>query len=135
MDIPSIKRDISRKTLRAVEIAGEELKTIMYECIGVYYGEYSPRQYNRTDIFKDSPEKGAAVSIGLGASIDLSYVDRGGHYFTPTSSWNDGIVFETSLAGLHGMAKYGTDVWVLTLSRFDAQARPILIRALAAAGL
>lgn len=135
MDIPSIRRDISRKTLRAVQIAGDDLKGIMDECMDVYYGEYSPRLYNRTNIFRDSPEKGAAVSVGLGAKIDLSYIDRGGHYFHPGSSWNDGIVFETSMAGLHGMAKYGTDVWVLTLSRFDAQARPILIRALAAAGL
>ena len=68
MDIPSIRRDISRKTLRAVQIAGDDLKGIMDECMDVYYGEYSPRLYNRTNIFRDSPEKGAAVSVGLGAT-------------------------------------------------------------------
>ena len=135
MRIEAIRKDISAKTLRAMNIAGDELEGVMKICIGLFYAEYSPVRYNRTGIFGDSPEKGTAVSISLGAMIDLSYIDRGGHEFTSTSSWNDGIVFENSMAGNHGDYVQGGSVWERTHSMFSSMAKPIVISALAAAGL
>lgn len=135
MDIPSIRKDISKKTLRAANIAGNDFKKLMHQCINTYYGEYSPVLYQRTNIFRESPEKGAAVSIGLGAMITMSYVDRGGHYFNEDSTWDDAMVFESSMAGKHGGRIFGTNVWNLTLMRFDSAANLIITNALAQAGL
>lgn len=135
MNIPAIRKDISKKTLRAVGIASVGLEEIMDECIDVYYFEFSPDYYVRTGIFGESPETGTPVSVGLGAMIDMSYIDRGGHKFSSKSKWNDSIVFHTSIAGQHGGFVGGTNVWFLTLNAFSSRAKPILISALAAAGL
>ena len=135
MRVEAIKADIKAKTFIAMNIAGDQLVEVMKRAIDVFYGSYAPKKYIRTDIFRDSPEKGAVVSVGLGAMVDLMDVDKGGHDFYPGSTWDDGRVFETSMHGSHGDCAWTGDTWAITLSMIGAEYKPIVISALAAAGL
>lgn len=135
MRIEAIRKDISAKTLRAMNIAGDPLTEVMRKAIQVFYDSYTPVRYHRDGIFKKSPEKGAAVSVGLGAMIDLRDVDKGGHKFSSSSTWNDAIVFETAMHGSHGDYAWSADTWAITLSMIGSEYKPIVISALAAAGL
>ena len=122
MTFGAIKSDLLDKSLTAVSYALDEIEIDLYTYIYEYYGDYSPKRYERTGNLGDTPQIPVPAHItGNGASGEVG-LNTGIGYSTGTP-WTMTQVIDSAEAGLHGGYPYGGGVPFWSEAEFLMQSR------------
>lgn len=134
MKASQIKKDIEAKARVAVFNTREKIYSVIEKNLRVYYGEFSPEEYIRTQQLLNSLVR---QSSGLHAEV---YFDAGalnyqtGVIDTQHGTWGAAEVFDTSMHGSHGGYVGGTAIWDNSMSELgDIVA--LIVKELRAAGI
>lgn len=127
MKASQIKKDIEAKAKVAVFNTREKIYSVIEKNLRVYYGEFSPEQYVRTQQLLNSLVR---QSSGLHAEV---YFDAGALNYQ-TGTWGAAEVLGTSMHGSHGGYVGGTAIWDNSMSELgDIVA--LIVKELRAAGI
>lgn len=138
MKATQIKKDIESKAKVAVFNTREKIYSVIEKNLRVYYGEYRPEEYIRTQQLLNSLVR---QSSGLHAEV---YFDAGAlNYKTGLietqsgygyATWGAGEVLDTSMHGSHGGYVDGTAIWDNSMSELG-DIIALIVKELRAAGL
>lgn len=127
MKASQIKKDIEAKARVAVFNTREKIYSVIEKNLRVYYGEFSPEQYVRTQQLLNSLVR---QSSGLHAEV---YFDAGALNYQ-TGTWGAAEVLGTSMHGSHGGYVGGNAIWDNSMSELgDIVA--LIVKELRAAGI
>lgn len=127
MKASQIKKDIEAKARVAVFNTREKIYSVIEKNLRVYYGEFSPEQYVRTQQLLNSLVR---QSSGLHAEV---YFDAGALNYQ-TGTWGADEVLDTSMHGSHGGYVNGIAIWDNSMSELgDIVA--LIVKELRAAGI
>lgn len=127
MKASQIKKDIEAKARVAVFNTREKIYSVIEKNLRVYYGEFSPEQYVRTQQLLNSLVR---QSSGLHAEV---YFDAGALSYQ-TGTWGADEVLGTSMHGSHGGYVNGIAIWDNSMSELgDIVA--LIVKELRAAGI
>lgn len=138
MKASQIKKDIEAKARVAVFNTREKIYSVIEKNLRVYYGEFSPEEYIRTQQLLNSLVR---QSSGLHAEV---YFDAGAlNYQTGVietqhgigyATWGAAEVFDTSMHGSHGGHVGGTAIWDNSMSELG-DIIALIVKELRAAGI
>lgn len=138
MKTEQIKKDIEAKAKVAVFNTREKIYSVIEKNLRVYYGEFSPEEYIRTQQLLNSLVR---QSSGLHAEV---YFDAGAlNYQTGVietqhgagyATWGAAEVLDTSMHGSHGGYVGGTAIWDNSMSELG-DIIALIVKELRAAGL
>lgn len=134
MKATQIKKDIESRAKVAVFNTREKIYSVIEKNLRVYYGEFSPEEYIRTQQLLNSLVR---QSSGLHAEV---YFDAGalnyqtGVIETQHGTWGAAEVFDTSMHGSHGGYVGGTAIWDNSMSELG-DIIALIVKELRAAGL
>lgn len=138
MKTEQIKKDIEAKAKVAVFNTREKIYSVIEKNLRVYYGEFSPEEYIRTQQLLNSLVR---QSSGLHAEV---YFDAGAlnyqtgvietQHGTGYATWGAAEVLDTSMHGSHGGYVGGTAIWDNSMSELG-DIIALIVKELRAAGL
>lgn len=138
MKATQIKKDIESKAKVAVFNTREKIYSVIEKNLRVYYGEFSPEEYIRTQQLLNSLVR---QSSGLHAEV---YFDAGAlnyqtgvietQHGTGYATWGAAEVLDTSMHGSHGGYVGGTAIWDNSMSELG-DIIALIVKELRAAGL
>ena len=138
MKASQIKKDIESKAKVAVFNTREKIYSVIEKNLRVYYGEFSPEEYIRTQQLLNSLVR---QSSGLHAEV---YFDAGAlnyqtgvietQHGTGYATWGAAEVLDTSMHGSHGGYVGGTAIWDNSMSELG-DIIALIVKELRAAGL
>lgn len=138
MKASQIKKDIEAKAKVAVFNTREKIYSVIEKNLRVYYGEFSPEEYIRTQQLLNSLVR---QSSGLHAEV---YFDAGAlnyqtgvietQHGTGYATWGAAEVLDTSMHGSHGGYVGGTAIWDNSMSELG-DIIALIVKELRAAGL
>lgn len=138
MKASQIKKDIEAKAKVAVFNTREKIYSVIEKNLRVYYGEFSPEEYIRTQQLLNSLVR---QSSGLHAEV---YFDAGAlnyqtgvietQHGTGYATWGAAEVLDTSMHGSHGGYVGGTAIWGNSMSELG-DIIALIVKELRAAGL
>lgn len=138
MKATQIKKDIESKAKVAVFNTREKIYSVIEKNLRVYYGEFSPEEYIRTQQLLNSLVR---QSSGLRAEV---YFDAGAlnyqtgvietQHGTGHAPWGAAEVLDTSMHGSHGGYVGGTAIWDNSMSELG-DIIALIVKELRAAGL
>lgn len=138
MKATQIKKDIESKAKVAVFNTREKIYSVIEKNLRVYYGEFSPEEYIRTQQLLNSLVR---QSSGLHAEV---YFDAGAlnyqtgvietQHGTGYATWGAAEVLDTSMHGSHGGYVNGTAIWDNSMSELG-DIIALIVKELRAAGL
>lgn len=138
MKASQIKKDIESKAKVAVFNTREKIYSVIEKNLRVYYGEFSPEEYIRTQHLLNSLVR---QSSGLHAEV---YFDAGAlnyqtgvietQHGTGYATWGAAEVLDTSMHGSHGGYVGGTAIWDNSMSELG-DIIALIVKELRAAGL
>ena len=138
MKASQIKKDIEAKAKVAVFNTREKIYSVIEKNLRVYYGEFSPEEYIRTQQLLNSLVR---QSGGLHAEV---YFDAGAlnyqtgvietQHGTGYATWGAAEVLDTSMHGSHGGYVGGTAIWDNSMSELG-DIIALIVKELRAAGL
>lgn len=138
MKATQIKKDIESKAKVAVFNTREKIYSVIEKNLRVYYGEFSPEEYIRTQQLLNS-----LVRQGSGLHAEV-YFDAGAlnyktgvietQHGTGYATWGAAEVFDTSMHGSHGGYVGGTAIWDNSMSELG-DIIALIVKELRAAGL
>lgn len=138
MKANQIKKDIESKVKVAVFNTREKIYSVIEKNLRVYYGEFSPEEYIRTQQLLNSLVR---QSSGLHAEV---YFDAGAlnyqtgvietQHGTGYATWGAAEVLDTSMHGSHGGYVGGTAIWDNSMSELG-DIIALIVKELRAAGL
>lgn len=138
MKATQIKKDIESKAKVAVFNTREKIYSVIEKNLRVYYGEFSPEEYIRTQQLLNSLVR---QSSGLHAEV---YFDAGAlnyqtgvietQHGTGYATWGAAEVLDTSMHGSHGGYVNGTAIWDNSMSELD-DIIALIVKELRAAGI
>ena len=138
MKASQIKKDIGSKAKVAVFNTREKIYSVIDKNLRVYYGEFSPEEYIRTQQLLNSLVR---QSSGLHAEV---YFDAGAlnyqtgvietQHGTGYATWGAAEVLDTSMHGSHGGYVSGTAIWDNSMSELG-DIIALIVKELRAAGL
>lgn len=127
MKASQIKKDIEAKARVAVFNTREKIYSVIEKNLRVYYGEFSPEQYVRTQQLLNSLVR---QSSGLHAEV---YFDAGALNYQ-TGTWGADEVLGTSMHGSHGGYVNGNAIWDNSMSELG-DIIALIVKELRAAGI
>lgn len=138
MKASQIKKDIEAKARVAVFNTREKIYSVIEKNLRVYYGEFSPKQYARTQqllnsLVRQSSGLHAEVYFDAGAlnyQTDVIETQHGIGYAT----WGAAEVLDTSMHGSHGGYVDGTAIWDNSMSELG-DIIALIVKELRAAGI
>lgn len=138
MKATQIKKDIESKAKVAVFNTREKIYSVIEKNLRVYYGEFSPEEYIRTQQLLNSLVR---QSSGLHAEV---YFDAGAlnyqtgvietQHGTGYATWGAAEVLDTSMHGSHGGYVGGTAIWDNSMSELG-DIIALIVKELREAGL
>lgn len=138
MKASQIKKDIETKAKVAVFNTREKIYSVIEKNLRVYYGEFSPEEYIRTQQLLNSLVR---QSSGLHAEV---YFDAGAlnyqtgvietQHGTGYATWGAAEVLDTSMHGSHGGYVGGAAIWDNSMSELG-DIIALIVKELRAAGL
>lgn len=143
MKASQIKKDIEAKAKVAVFNTREKIYSVIEKNLRVYYGEFSPEEYIRTQqllnsLVRQSGGLHAEVYFDAGALnyengvMELQHTLETGIYGWAT--WGAAEVLDTSMHGSHGGYVNGTAIWDNSMSELG-DIIALIVKELRAAGL
>lgn len=143
MKATQIKKDIESKAKVAVFNTREKIYSVIEKNLRVYYGEYRPKEYIRTQqllnsLVRQSSGLHAEVYFDAGALnyengvMELQHTSETGVYGWAT--WGAAEVLDTSMHGSHGGYVSGTAIWDNSMSELG-DIIALIVKELRAAGL
>ena len=143
MKASQIKKDIEAKAEVAVFNTREKIYSVIEKNLRVYYGEFSPEEYIRTQqllnsLVRQSGGLHAEVYFDAGALnyengvMELQHTSETGIYGWAT--WGAAEVLDTSMHGSHGGYVNGTAIWDNSMSELG-DIIALIVKELRAAGL
>ena len=106
-----------------IDNAADQIKDIVQDNVDAYYGEYSPRIYERTGQFQNSPRRTPIAGSSGGASaeifIDTSAMDYSSTKYPPAPSGLQVVSWAAS--GQHGVGglQSGAPFWDNALKQVE----------------
>lgn len=143
MRVDQIKKDIESKTKVGVFNTREKIYAVIEKYLRVYYGEYNPTSYIRTQKLLNSLVRkgsGTHAEVYFDASalsyengvMELKHTPETGIYGWAT--WGAAEVLDTSMHGTHGGYIGGTAIWDNSMSELG-DIVSLIVKELIAAGL
>ena len=123
--VEEFEKFVLDKCRDAVSETEQEVHQVMESNVNQFYGEYSPREYNRTGAFSESLQKTGVMSTGNGFEAEVYFnevswpsVTVGQSGMLHTKDKSDGEILANNLTGgaPHGWYAGGTPVWNASLS-------------------
>ena len=138
MKTEKIKKDIEAKAKVAVFNTREKIYSVIEKNLRVYYGEFSPEEYIRTQqllnsLVRQSSGLHAEVYFDVGALNYQTGVIETQHG-TGYATWGAAEVLDTSMHGSHGGYVGGTAIWDNSMSELG-DIIALIVKELRAAGL
>lgn len=140
----ALKKEILRRSNIAISNVRDEIYKVIDANLNIYYGEYDPVEYIRTQQLMRSLVKTNVFTTGSGVEAEV-YFDAGalnyqngevllqsGNYGWAT--WGAEEVLDTAMHGSHGGYTDGTPIWDKSMSDLGNIISKI-VKALIAAGL
>lgn len=146
MKIENIRKDVQAKTRLGVFNAREKIYSIIEKNLQIYYGEYDPTSYIRTEqllksLVRTSTDKHFEVYFDASALnyknglMELKHTPETGIYGWAT--WGADKVLDTAMYGSHGGYVTGRGIWNASEAEFAAMGGIVqmVVKELKAAGL